>query len=95
MLKNHNANRRISGSTLVYFVIGLVILVISYLVIDSYILKEEPEVISEKAIQPAVEVTENTNETVAEETKAVLHNSVAVLPFENLSPPILMMPTLP
>ncbi len=54
--------------------------------IDNYILTDKPEVIAEKTLQPAVEVIEKTSETVAEATKAVLQNSVAVLPFENLSP---------
>jgi len=42
--------------------------------------------VAEKAIKPSTEVTETMNETVTDETKAVLHNSVAILPFENLSP---------
>ena len=85
MLVGHTNNHRILGNTLVYFLIGLVVLVIAYLAIDNTILTNEPEVVAENAMQPAVELIEKSNEPVAEEKTAVLRNSVAVLPFENLS----------
>ena len=85
MLINQVTNRQISGNTLLYFIAGLVVLIIAFLVVDNYILIDEPEVIAENELQSTVETTDTTNETVADEAKAVLHNSVAVLPFENLS----------
>jgi len=86
MVNNHIKNNRFTGNTLVYFNVGLVALVVAFLVIDNYILTDKLEMVAEKAIKPSTEVTETMNETVTDETKAVLHNSVAVLPFENLNP---------
>jgi len=86
MLNNQIINRRFSGSTLVYFIAGLVVLVLAFLVIDNYILTNESELITEQAMSPVVEPTEAMDEIVAGDVKPVLHNSVAILPFENLSP---------
>ena len=86
MLKDYTNNHRISGKMLVHILIGLVVLVIAFLAIDNTILKDKPEVTTENAIQPTVEAPEKSNRPVAEEKDTVLHNSVAVMPFENLSP---------
>ncbi len=86
MLKNYLINRDYSGSTLVYYIFGLTVLVIAFLVIKNTVLTNKSEVIAENAIQSAAKVSEKTSEPVTENVRAILHNSIAVLPFENLSP---------
>jgi len=86
MFKTHKISHRFSGNALVYSLFGLVVLVIAFLVIDNTILKDAPKVTAENSIQSSIEVTEKSSEPVVEEKTAVLHNSIAVLPFENLSP---------
>ena len=86
MLTNQITDRRFTGNTLVYFIVGLVVLVLAFLVIDNYLLTNEPELVAEQAILPVVEPAETINEMDADEIDTVLHNSVAVLIFNNLSP---------
>jgi TolB-like protein/Flp pilus assembly protein TadD len=77
-----------TGQRLNLIIIGVMALAIAFLVIDNYVLKDEPVVVSEIAsTQAIVEApVETTTPVEVEEQRQVLSNSVAVLPFENLSP---------
>lgn len=70
----------LTGRKLDFFIIAALSLALVFVVIDQYILEEtiEPDV--------ADELSRDSGPAVAEERRGVLHNSVAVLPFENLSP---------
>jgi len=80
MVNNHIKNHRINGNTLVYF---LVVVVIGFLMFNKNMDTNKPEMAVENALPPAVESTEAM---VAEEAEVGMHNSVAILPFDNLSP---------
>ena len=86
MLDIQRINRRFTGNTLVYFIVGLAVLALAFLVVDNYILTDEPEMIAEQTMPPVIEPAETMDEMVVEEVETVLHNSIAILPFESLSP---------
>ncbi len=67
----------VTGQKLNYFVTGLVVLALGFVIVDQYVL-EEREVVVEEATESPPPVLEDTQ-------RDVLPNSVAVLLFENLS----------
>ena len=66
---------RTTGQRLNYFIMGVLVLAVVFLFIDKYFLTTEQEITVQETIQPAVK----------EDKRSVLPNSIAVLPFENLS----------
>ena len=70
----------LTGRRLDFFIIAALSLALVFVVIDQYMLEEtiEPDAASERS--------QKSVPAVAEERRGVLPNSVAVLPFENLSP---------
>ena len=86
-----NANESITqgtGQRLNLVITGVMALAIAFLVIDNYIMEDELVVVTEIAsTQATVEGrVETAAPVVVEEQRQLLPNSVAVLPFENLSP---------
>ena len=84
---------QVTGRKIDFVIIGVLVLALGYVVLENYILQdsEEVPVVEESApVEEAPSVSEAdlvTPEPVpAEEARPVLPNSVAVLPFENLSP---------
>lgn len=74
-----------TGQRLNYFIIGVLVLVVAFLLVDKYMLNGSPEVIRE--IPTTSAVTETTSpETSSKPVNTLLPNSIAVLPLENLSP---------
>ena len=76
-----------TGQRLNYFIIGVLVLVVAFLLVKDYVLKESPEV-ADKAPGTSL-VTEPVSPENAVQEKAeptALPNSIAVLPFANLSP---------
>ena len=82
MVNNHIKNHRFTGNTLVYFIVGLVVVVIGFLVVDN-MQTNATEMVVESASPSALETTKAM---VAEEAETGMHNSIAILPFDNLSP---------
>ena len=77
-----------TGRKLDFIIIGVLVLAVVFLVIDNYLLNDELEVVAEKTSTQLnlEESAETASLVVIEERRDVLSNSVAVLPFENLSP---------
>ena len=75
-----------TGQRLNYFIIGVLVLVVAFLVVKDYVLKESPEVVREtqgtstmmETVSPEKESQENREPTAPP-------NSIAVLPFVNFS----------
>jgi TolB-like protein len=67
---------RTTGLQLNYFIIGVLVLVVVFLVVDNYVLVDKPEVVSKEVTQTDIPA----------QMKGVLPNSIAVLPFDNLNP---------
>ena len=79
---------RTTGQKLNHIIIGLMALAIAFLVIDNYVMKEDSsqktEVRSEESdVKTKQKNISDTDKQIEEE---ILPNSVAVLPFENMSP---------
>ncbi len=80
-----------TGHTLEFAIIGVLVLALGFVVIDAYVLTGEsddvPELVTDGAELPAAVGAGGAPTLESEESaRAVLPNSVAVLPFENLSP---------
>ena len=78
---------RTTGQRLNYFIIGVLVLAVAFLVIDNYVLREAPEVVGETLKTTAV--TEAASPLIGAEEKAeptAPSNSIAVLPFADMSP---------
>ena len=73
--------RHVTGQKLNYMITGLVVLVLGFIVVDQYLLEEQVQEETSAAVEMATVVS-----TVEESKPDVLPNSVAVLPFANLSP---------
>ena len=70
-----------------YGIVGLLGIALGFVLVDQYILQEELPQVTEQAPQTEVEVTAaGSLPPEVEEPSEVLPNSIAVLPFENLSP---------
>ena len=75
-----------TGHTLEFAIIGALVVVLGFVVLDAYVLTGESDDVAELPA-PAAAVEQRVPTVVSEEpVRAVLPNSVAVLPFENLSP---------
>ena len=70
---------RVTGRKLDFAIIGSMAVAILYLVVTNYVLEQAPSEIVEKVTEPTYVVT-------GKGQREVLPNSVAVLPFDNLSP---------
>ena len=79
----------ITGRKFDFLIIGLLVLGVTFLVLDNYVLVDEPDAVVDAPEAPAIEVAQPVPEpvppVVVEDQREVLPNSVAVLPFENLS----------
>ena len=77
----------ITGQKLNYFIIGVLLLAVGFLIFN-YVLVDKPDAMVEAPEAPSAEEAqpEPTTPIIVEEQKDVLPNSVAVLPFKNLSP---------
>ena len=86
----HESIAHITGRKLDFIIIGVLALALVFVVIDNYVLNDEPEVVVVETIQPTVEVTEQSIEPpssiVEEPEKERRPNSVDVLHLENISP---------
>jgi len=73
-----------TGQRLNYFIIGVLVLIVAFLVVDNYILVDKPEVVKvEQSTPPTVIEQAPTQQPSQAE---ILPNSVAVLPFESMNP---------
>ena len=75
-----------TGQRLNYFIIGVLVLVVAFLLGKDFVLKESPEVADEASAPSAVReraAPEKTNEDITEPSAPP--NSIAVLPFTNMS----------
>ncbi len=79
----------VTGRKLDFLIIGVLVLAVGFLVFN-YVLVDEPDVVVDAPEAPPVEEAQPAPEPVPvvaeKEEREVLPNSVAVLPFENLSP---------
>lgn len=76
-----------SNQKLNYFIIGMMALAIAFLVIDNYVLVDRTsEEIGVRSEEDTIETTLSATEDPAVSLTDRLANSIAVLPFENLSP---------
>jgi len=78
---------RTTGHRLNYFIIGVLVLAVAFLLVDKYILNESPEIVRE--IPKTTTVTETTSPEKHVDEKAesaAPPNSIAVLPFTDMSP---------
>jgi TolB-like protein len=71
----------VNGRRIEYVLVGLLVLAVGFLFVDKYFLDSAPD--TEQVADGPIETV--PSEMIAEQT-TVLPNSVAVLPFENLSP---------
>jgi TolB-like protein/Flp pilus assembly protein TadD len=77
---------RITGRKLDFAIIGALVLALSF-VVYNYVLEDpDQEVVTTEMLPTAEAVTEGQDSVVVEEQPETLPNSVAVLPFDNLSP---------
>ena len=75
-----------TGQRLNYFIIGVLVLAVAFLVVDNYVLKESTEVIRETpGTTVAIEITPSEKEIEEKTVPIVPPNSIAVLPFTNMS----------
>jgi TolB-like protein/Tfp pilus assembly protein PilF len=77
-----------TGQTLNYVIIGALALLLAFVVVDSYVLDENrPNAVADNAIPASFpSTTAASAELPAVTARPVLPNSVAVLPFTNMSP---------
>jgi len=76
-----------TGQRLNYFIIGVLVLVVAFMVVDIYVLKESPEVVEKTSNTSTVSETISPEIEVEEKAKpAAPPNSIAVLPFADMSP---------
>jgi len=79
--------RHLTGQKLNYVVTALLVVAVLFLVVDNYLEDAGQETLDEETTTPLVnESVEASPPVVVEEQLEVLPNSVAVLPFDNLSP---------
>lgn len=74
-----------TGRKLDFIIIGLMALAISFLVVDNYVLKKSPKVTMEPATQTVAMTAGPSITNVKETVPAAPRNSIAVLPFANMS----------
>ena len=71
----------VSGRRIESVLVGLLVLAVGFIFVDNYVFDSAPD-----TAQPANEPLESGPTVAVEEQSTLLPNSVAVLPFENLSP---------
>ncbi len=77
----------VTGRKLDFAIIGTLIFALGFVVVDNYVLEDGDQEAVVQEPTPIVEpAAESPAPIVVEEQREVLPNSVAVLPFENLSP---------
>ena len=77
---------RTTGQRLNYFIIGVLVLTVAFLVVDNYVLKEPPAAGSKTPGTSVVTGTVSPAKNVQDKAKPVAPaNSIAVLPFINMS----------
>jgi TolB-like protein len=75
------------GRRIEFALIGLLVLAVGFMLVDSYVLEDSDRLAEVRQTASTVgSVAETPTPIVVEESRDVLPNSVAVLPFENLSP---------
>jgi len=75
-----------TGQRLNYFIIGVLVLAVALLMANNYVSKEKPEVVGETSRTTAVTKTAPPEKAVGKKSEpAAPANSIAVLPFKNMS----------
>ena len=75
-----------TGQRLNYFIIGVLVMVVTFLLVKDYVLKESPEVNGKTPATSVVTETVTPEKEVQEKAEeAAPSNSIAVLPFTNMS----------
>ena len=69
-----------------FIIIGLLVLAVSFLVVDNYVLQGDGNQNTEVSTEDVGEERHEMVDAVQDSETTVLPNSIAVLPFENLSP---------
>ena len=78
---------RVTAQKLNFFIIGALAVALVFVVVDAYVLRKDGVAIAPAAVAPAAAAVPSSVAGIATQgTRGVLANSVAVLPFANLSP---------
>jgi TolB-like protein len=79
----------LTGRKIDRLIIGFLIFAVGFLVVDNYVLEEDAQRMEVAEEQPEADIDDSVTDDVllpTDEPREVLPNSVAVLPFDNLSP---------